>query len=135
PAGTARETRPPQVPLATSEGPDVLGLETLGPADGGVLDALVVLQAAVTVSLDRGLVNEDILRGVVGSDKAIALLRVEPLHCSLSHCALLLGRSSGPTACIPGCTAACPPVRRELRNAGARCQNPQALLHEHELRL
>jgi hypothetical protein len=74
-----------QVPLATSEGPDVLGLGSLGTADRGVLDALVVLQAAVTISLDRGLVDEDIRRGVVGHDKTIALVRVEPFHCSLSH--------------------------------------------------
>ena len=46
--------------------------------------------------------DEDVRRGVVGGDKAVALVRVKPLNCSLSHCALLLGRSSGPTGVHPG---------------------------------
>ncbi len=37
---------------ATSEGPDVLGLRPLAAADRSVLNALVVLQAAVAVGLD-----------------------------------------------------------------------------------
>jgi hypothetical protein len=39
---------------------DLLGLRALGPPPGGVLNPLVVLKAAVTVSLDSGMVNEDV---------------------------------------------------------------------------
>src|ERR1700722_8532380 len=79
------------MPSAASDWPDVLRLGALGAAHGGVLDPLVLLQAAVAVSLNRGVVDEDVGRGVIGGDETIALVRVEPLHCSLSHC-VLLGR-------------------------------------------
>src|SRR5437660_540155 len=87
---------------AASDGPDVLGLRPLVTADRGVLHALVVLQAAVAVGLDGRVMHEYIRRCVVGRDKAIALVRVEPLHCSLRHCALLLELPSGPTSVHPG---------------------------------
>jgi hypothetical protein len=86
----------------TSENPDVLGLGPLVAADGGVLDALVVFETAVTVSLDRGVMDEYVRRSVVGDDETISLVRVEPFHCSLSHCAVLPERSSGFTAVHPG---------------------------------
>jgi len=86
----------------------VLGLRSLVAADCGVLDALVLLQASVAVGLDRRVMDEYIWRSIVGHDKAVALIRVEPLHCSLSHCALLPERSAGSTSVHPG--AARPPV-------------------------
>src|SRR4029077_10821703 len=64
---------------------DVLGLGALGALAGGELHPLVFLEAAVTVSLDDGVVNEDVTRSVIGGDETIALVGVEPLHCTLSH--------------------------------------------------
>jgi hypothetical protein len=52
--------------------------------------------------------DEYIRRSIVGHDKAVAFVRVEPFHCSLSHCALLPERSSGSTGVHPG--AVRPPV-------------------------
>ena len=71
------------------ERPDVLGLRSLFAADRGVLDALVVLQASVAVGFDRRVMNEHIRRSIVGRDKAVALIRVKPFHCSLGHCGFL----------------------------------------------
>ena len=68
-----------------SDRTDVLGLRALGAPGDVVLDPLVVLEASVPVSLDGGMVDEDIRCAVVGGDEPIALVRVEPLHCSLSH--------------------------------------------------
>src|SRR5579871_2416692 len=68
-----------------SDRADVLGLRALGALGGGELDPLVVQEAAVTISLDGGVVNEDIGGAVVGGDETIALVGVEPLHCALSH--------------------------------------------------
>src|SRR5690242_19888099 len=68
-----------------SDGPDLVGLRALGAPAGGVLDPLVFLEAAVAVSLDGGVVDEDIGSAVVGGDETIALVGVEPLHCALSH--------------------------------------------------
>src|SRR5580700_6884474 len=106
-AGQARRRRGAGA-AATLEGPDVLGLRPLVAADRGVLDALVVLQASVAVRLDRRVMHEYIRRSIVGDDKAVAFVRVEPFHCSLSHCDLLPERSSGSTSVHPG--AARPPV-------------------------
>src|SRR5208282_4600570 len=64
---------------------DAVSLGTLGALAGGVLHPLVVLEAAVTVSLNHGVVNEHVARSVVGGDETITLVGVEPLHCTLSH--------------------------------------------------
>ncbi|EGJ76514.1 putative cold shock protein [Streptomyces sp. Tu6071] len=48
------------------------------------LDPLTLLQGAVTVHLDRAVVDEYI-RTTVDRDEAVALLRVEPLDGALSH--------------------------------------------------
>src|ERR1700687_3624903 len=53
----------------SSDRTDLLGLRTLGTPGRGVLDPLVVLEAAVTVSLDGGVVNEDVGSAVVGGDE------------------------------------------------------------------
>jgi hypothetical protein len=85
-----------------SDRADLLGLRTLGPASNGVLDSLVVLEAAVTVNLDSGVVDEDVGRAVVWGDETVPLVRVEPLHCSLSHLRFLPQRRSGSTGVHPG---------------------------------
>src|SRR5580704_14008230 len=64
---------------------DLLRLRALGAPHRGVLHPLVVSEAAVPVGLDRGVVHEDVRRAIVGGDETKALVRVEPLHCSLSH--------------------------------------------------
>src|SRR5690348_17867476 len=71
-----------------SDGLDVLGLGTLGARAGGELHPLVFLEATVTVSLNNGVVNEDVTCTVIWGDETIALVGVEPLHCTLSHFAL-----------------------------------------------
>src|SRR5215468_11539233 len=64
---------------------DLLGLRALGAPAGGVLDPLVLLKGAVTVSLDGGVVNEDVVGAVVRGDETVPLVSVEPLHGALSH--------------------------------------------------
>src|SRR5262249_32957548 len=92
-----------RVPARFSDRADLLGPRALGALGDGVLDSLAVPEAAVAVSLDGGLVEEDVRRAVVGADDPMALSPHDPLPCSLSHCALLPRRSSGSTGCIPGC--------------------------------
>src|SRR5580704_4682911 len=86
------------------------------------LDPLVVLEAAVAVSLDGGVVDEDVRRAVIGGDETIALVRVEPLHCALSHCALLPRRSSGCTGRASQAVATARPSGAGPGNRGARRQ-------------
>jgi hypothetical protein len=52
------------------------------------LDSLIVLKRAITARLDLRMVNENIRCAAIRSDKAEALIAVEPLHGSL--CYLLL---------------------------------------------
>src|SRR5487761_1357745 len=80
-----------------SDRADLLGLRALLALACGVLDSLVVREAAVAVRLNGRVVNEDIGRAVVRGDETEALVRVEPLHCALSH---LLS----PTATVFGST-------------------------------
>lgn len=53
---------------------DLLRPRALGAPGDGVLDSLIVLEAAVAVGLDGGLVEEDVWRAVVGGDEPIALV-------------------------------------------------------------
>src|SRR6266496_2149008 len=93
---------------ATSDRADFLGLRPLGAPAGGELDPLVVLEAAVTVNLDGGVVNEDVGSAVVGDDETVALVGVEPLHCALSHCASPAETTFGIRVCgSPAAAAAC----------------------------
>src|SRR5215471_5676916 len=64
---------------------DLLGLRAFGPLAGGVFDPLVLLQAAVTVGLDGGLVHEDVVGAVVRGDEPVPPVGAEPLHSALSH--------------------------------------------------
>lgn len=49
------------------------------------LDSLILLKGAKTVALDLRMVNEHIFCAAVRSDKAEALVAVEPFHGSLCH--------------------------------------------------
>src|ERR1700729_21693 len=69
---------------------NLLGLRTLGAAASGELDPLVLLEAAVALCLDGGVVHEDVGGAVVRLEKTKALVGVEPLHGALSHLFLLL---------------------------------------------
>ena len=69
---------------------DLVSLRALLTLAAGELDPLVFLEAAEAACLDGGVVNEDIGSAVIGRDKPITLVTVEPLHCALSHCVLLL---------------------------------------------
>ncbi len=71
-----------------SERADLLSLRAFRALAGGELDPLVLLQAAETVSLDRGVVNKDIGGAIVGGDETIALVGIEPLH-GMATCRLL----------------------------------------------
>src|SRR3954469_7944878 len=68
---------------------DQVGLRSLLALGDLELDALVLLEAAIAVRLDRAVVHEDV-RAVVGLDEAVALFAVEPLDDALRHDALLL---------------------------------------------
>src|SRR6185312_7052296 len=63
---------------------NVLRLGALRPLCDVEVDLLVLLQAAVTVSLDRRVVDEDVSAALDGNE-AEALLSVEPLHNTLRH--------------------------------------------------
>ena len=64
---------------------NLLSLRTLRALAGGEVDPLVLLQAAEAVSLDSGVVNEDVGGAVVWGDEAVTLVGVKPLHGALSH--------------------------------------------------
>ena len=81
---------------------DLLGLRALGPPDGRVLNSLVFLKAAVTVSLDGGVVNEDVVGTVVWGDESVPLVGVEPLHGALSHVSSPGGTIVGTRVCATG---------------------------------
>src|SRR5580704_15068262 len=71
-------------PARGSDGADVGGLRALRALGHLELHVLVLLEAAEAVTIDHGVVHEDV-RSVGAGDKAVALLRVEPLDGSLRH--------------------------------------------------
>src|SRR5215831_18922215 len=68
-----------------SECVDLVRLRALGALADGVLHLLALCQGAVAAHVDRRVVDEDIGCAVIGGDKTIALVCVEPFHGSLSH--------------------------------------------------
>src|SRR4029077_9058794 len=108
---------------AISNRANLLGPGALVASGDGELDPLVVLEAAVAVSLDGGVVDEDVRRAVIGGDETIALVRVEPLHCALSHVLSCRGGHRDARDVHPGLWR--PPVipRPGLETGGARGQN------------
>src|SRR3954470_8796941 len=69
---------------------DVDGLGALVPGLGLVGDLRALGEGAVAVGVDRGVVDEKILAGLVRRDEAEALLVAEPLHGSGSHVSAFL---------------------------------------------
>src|SRR6266699_6696557 len=82
---------------------DAGGLRALRPLGYLELHVLVLLEGAeaVAVAVDLGVVHEDV-RSVGAVDKAVALLRVEPLDGSLCHCAPYRGWIRVRTVRYPG---------------------------------
>src|ERR1700733_4022772 len=82
---------------------DLLGLLSPVALRDLELDPLAFFKAAVSVRLDRGEVDENVLATVDG-DKAVALVRVEPLDGALSHSKQLPNCCSGfePRPCNRG---------------------------------
>jgi hypothetical protein len=92
-----------------SDRADLLSLRTLRALACGELDSLVLLQAAETVSLDGGVVYEDVGGAVIRGDETIALVSVEPLHGALSHVLFSYGNDyRDPRTCLPGCCDSLP---------------------------
>ena len=86
---------------------DLFGLGaflTLGDLE---LDARTVVERLVTVHINRGEVDEDVLT-TVDRDEAVALLAVEPLDSALCHCAL-------PHSAVPASRSR--PVQPPCRNS------------------
>ena len=95
----------------------MLGLRALLALRDVELDALVFVQAAVAVGLDRGEVDEDVLAPAIDADEPETLVRVEPLDCSLRHAHISLPTMSPRTAREP---AVNPRARRETRTQKLR---------------
>src|SRR5947209_19052813 len=70
---------------APSERADVLRLRPLLSLGRVELDLLVLVQRPVTGARDRGEVDEDVRRPVIGGDETKALVSVEPLYCACCH--------------------------------------------------
>src|ERR1700733_3747315 len=116
-AGRRRLGRPSN--RVRSDRADLLSLRTLRALACGELDSLVLLQAAETVSLDSGVVYEDVGGAVIRGDETIALVSVEPLHGALSHVLFSYGNDyRDPRTCLPGCCDSLP------FNGGALCDPP-----------
>src|SRR5690606_19574154 len=77
--------------LVHAETRDVLGGRAFLTLDDVELDALTFLEGLEALPVDRRVVDEAVLRTVLGGDEAEALGVVEPLHCSCrAHTAYLL---------------------------------------------
>jgi len=74
--------------LSGLDGLDVLRLPALRPLYDIELDLLTFLQAAKTVGLDGGEVNENVL-AILAAEKTITLGIVKPLYCSCFHVLLV----------------------------------------------
>src|ERR687897_2776319 len=72
-----------------SDGANVLRLGALLALRDVELDLLALVERAVAVADDGGVVAEDVGAAAVLGDEPEALLRVEPLHSALSHAVLI----------------------------------------------
>src|SRR5262245_46553837 len=84
--------------------PDVRRLVALGALDDVELDTVTLGQAAESLRLNRGEVNENVL-AVFLRDEAKTLGVVEPLHGTLAHLRCFLSGSFGSSRCAPVWTA------------------------------
>ena len=89
--GWCESTAPAHCHVRSSlDGSDFHCLRSFGSLPNLELNALVFLERAIAASLDLGVVDEEILRAIVGGDEAealVALVTVEPFH---SPCAIYL---------------------------------------------
>jgi hypothetical protein len=58
------------------------------------LNLLTLIKGCVAFGSDFRMVNEQIIATIVRSDKAISLIRIEPLHCTCTHLVFSLGLPS-----------------------------------------
>src|SRR3954447_5264483 len=68
-----------------SDLPDVRGLRSLGALGDLVLHLLTFREAAESLHLDGGVVDEHVLAAAIRRDEAVALRVVEPLHGTCRH--------------------------------------------------
>ena len=68
-----------------SDGADLVGLRALGALGDLELDPLGLVERAVALVVDGGVVNEHVGAAAVLGDETEALLSVEPLHGALCH--------------------------------------------------
>src|SRR6476620_5208546 len=83
------ETLEPPAKRDCSDGADVLRLFTLATGGNVELDALTLFQRTVSVALNRGEVNEDVVAALT-RDEAETLVGVEPLDGAGCHDVLLV---------------------------------------------
>src|SRR4051812_5658058 len=71
--------------LLSLNGLDVRGGRALGALLGVVTHLCALVQRLEAAALDRAVMNEHVLAGVIRRDEPEALVAVEPLHCSRGH--------------------------------------------------
>src|SRR5262245_45919918 len=81
--------RKPDDSFPTSPDLEVLRRFLATIADDFVLDGLPFVESAQSCALNRRNVNEHVLAATLRLNESVALGRVEPLHCSLRHLAVL----------------------------------------------
>ena len=101
---------------------NVLGLRALLALRGVELDALVLVQALVTLAGDGGVVDEHVRAAAVGGDEAEALFAVEPLHGALCHLGLSFRMKTGDAGHVLG-VVACSPTRPKDKNTSRAYQS------------
>src|SRR5262249_24129845 len=101
---------------------DVDGLRALVAGLGVVGDLRPLGERLVAVAIDAGVVDEQVLAGLIGRDEAEALVVAEPLHCSGCYwlylhgvCALRTRRCCEATAASARHYGAGPEVRPDQR--------------------
>src|ERR671918_2610135 len=105
----------------SAERSDLGGLRTLLTLLDVERHALTLVEALVSVGLDRGVVHEHVRAATVGSEEAVALLAVEPLDGALCHsCSPRTGRrGSGPRSSRRLAATVAPGSGRRSRSARA----------------
>src|SRR6202000_2579414 len=88
------------IPAGALQRSDVLCLRALRALTDLELHLLVLLQAAVSRTLDFGVMHEHIRSAVLALNEAVALLSAEPLDGAFCHACLLAG-SAGTASCSP----------------------------------
>src|SRR6185312_7236023 len=141
PAGPAWTVRG-VVRFVCLDGPNAGCLRALGALTDLELDLLVLLKSPEAGTLNFRVVDKNVGGAVLGSDKAEALLRVEPLHSSLWHLSIfpsLLTGCGPPTSGAPGPFR--PPylrgvvgTRPDLQLAGTALATSILRVHIHEHR-